>query len=222
MRSKRSFIGLLVGAVALAGSGVAVVAAPAAAASIVQPTFSGATGTTGCTVNQADNASNSWFPYNLESPASAGVTWTTTYIESATKIDEVKQSSSDSNTDMIYNDGDYAHLSGPPCVSNSQWYGSPNGTVIGYTACWSTTSWGGCQQHRIYLDTAWMNDNSTAYQRTLVLHESGHGLGLIHPRNCTNLPCSDTNISGEVMSASLAQANTAFTTIDKNLIDNNY
>lgn len=166
---------------------------PGPSAFAAQSGWSGATGEhgTGCKVNEADNSSNSWFGYYLQSQTTSALHWTVTYIANETKVVEIGVSTHDSNTDVIYNDGDYANQSGAPCVGSNNWW--PNGGTFGYTACWSLTSWNGCQQHRIYVDTAWEYDssNTPGWDQALMLHESGHGLGLTHP---------SSPVAGEVMS----------------------
>lgn len=122
---------------------------------------------------------------------------------------------------MIYNDGDYSTLSGPLCVSNNQWW--PKGDKIGYTACFSLTQLGSCQQHRIYLSTVWISDgaHTPGWDQALALHESGHALGLQHPQETSVLPPYDSNNAGEVMSTTVPKID-YLSTIDKNLIDGHY
>ncbi|SHG18648.1 hypothetical protein SAMN05443575_1614 [Jatrophihabitans endophyticus] len=158
----------------------------------------------------ADNGVNTWFGYYLDNQTKSALAWTVKYIENETVIDEKGTDTHDGNTDVIYNDGHYATQDGPPCVGNNKWY--PNGGVIGYTVCWSLSGQA-CQQHRIYIDLEWEYDSAqtAGWDQALMLHESGHGLGLTH----------SSQISNEVMSPQIVKID-YYSQHDKDLINGNY
>jgi hypothetical protein len=184
----------------------------ASAADATPTGFSGASGQSrpGCEVNMADNSANSWFGYYLEPQTKSALSWGLSYIENETNIDEVAVSTRTDLTDAIYNDGDYSTLSGPPCVRNDWW---PRGHIIGATVCWSLTSSRRCEQHRIYVSTAWEYEptKTAGWDRALLLHESGHGLGLTH----------SSQSSTEVMSPLVPEVD-SYSAHDKFLIDSHY
>jgi predicted Zn-dependent protease len=136
----------------------------------------GANGALHCHGNEADNDVHGYYRYRLTSPYSSAMTWVANYLNSKTAVTAKESSELTDLTDQIVSDDYYK------TVCDVTWWTPDKGGVMGFATCESLTNARSCEQHKVWLSNYYSADSSitTNDLRSLVLHETGHALGLDH------------------------------------------
>lgn len=114
-----------------------------------------------------------------------------------------EQSSPDSNTDVIYEEGPYYGYQTTCGTTALYWYGTANvpsgaAVVLAWTKCQSLSG-SKCQSFAIFISQPWEAGTTNANRLHNACHETGHAVGLIHTAPAY------TSCLNTVSSASLSQ-----------------
>lgn len=154
-----------------------------------QANWAGATGDTGCgDLNKADNRDHTYYESSLSTVFNGPATYGLNYVDSVAYVSTTSASAPTSTTDQVIYDNAYTSY------CNRPWWRPGSGGTIGNTRCVSDNSANECEKHEVRLSTSWGNSSSATLnkRRSLVIHETGHALGLSH-----------RSVSGEVMQPSI-------------------
>lgn len=155
--------------------------------------FSGTTGGTNCTNNQADNRDHFIFNTNLIADSATAMAWARTNNVDPTVMNTYNETNGlTTSTDVEIRDADYE---GTVCGSTFQ--SDPN-VVSGAFAiarCFYLTSSGKCDGFLIELDNDFFGPRSAEAEAKVSCHELGHTLGLKHrtmDTSCMQSPWNNT------------------------------
>lgn len=176
-RRARTFVSTVVGAAT-----IVTLVGPGAGAT----NFSGSSGGTGCYANNMQDSSlMTYYKQSLTTKMSNAVTDTVTNDVGPTTMSSSLLTSSNSATDVIYNDGDYSTYCG------FDWHpdDASDGFVIGIATCQSLAGTD-CEQFHVYFDTSFTDNINDDFARTLACHETGHTVGLLHRESTGCMPAN--------------------------------
>jgi hypothetical protein len=150
--------------------------------------FSGATGSTGCTLlNMADTYVHTFFYSSVESNMITAIRANNTDIENRSEVDTSELSSVSSTTDVVVYDLNYTTYCGFV-------WDDPLNNMFGLATCVSTNSARECEKHEVRFDTPDMNAFTSNQRRSAACEEVGHSLGLKH-RNGSCMQDKDISLT---------------------------
>ena len=138
----------------------------------------------------ADDSTQSFYADSLETETQSALTYARTQIDT-THVDTSQSGTLTSSTDVRVLDGAYTNYCG------YIWWTGPSASprVGGLTTCEALNAQGECDQHYVRVSATFVTYPGvpTSSIRHLVLHESGHSLGLVHVSDSSDLMYKDGN-----------------------------